>query len=121
MAAKAPAAPPPAPDENEMALVRTTVGSEDQARALARALIDERAACCVHLQRIESVYEWDGATTQEPEWLVEARVPAALAEDTWVRMMKGHPYQVPLAEIIRDVRVNGAYAQWARQVTGLAD
>lgn len=106
-------------DENEMTLLRTTFDSEDAARATARALIQERRACCVHLQRIDSVYEWEGTVTTTGEWMLEARVPSDLAEDTWAHLATVHPYDVPLVEIVAHTRVNGKYAQWARAVTRL--
>lgn len=104
-----------------MSLVRTTVSTEDQAKAMARRLIKGQDACCVHLQRIESTYMWEGEMQEEGEWLVEARVPAEKAEATWAKIMKQHPFDVPLVELIAETRVNGKYAQWARGVTGLQD
>jgi periplasmic divalent cation tolerance protein len=107
-------------DENAMTLVRTTFDSEDAARALARRLIEKQWACCVHLWRIDSVYLWDEKVHEAGEWMVEARVPSHMAEDTWARIVKTHPYDVPLVEIAAETRVNGKYAQWARDVMGLA-
>lgn len=104
-----------------MSLVRTTVETEDQARSLARRLVRKRLAACVHVLRIDSFYEWDGALQEAGEWLVEARVPQEHAEAAWVAVAEGHPYDVPLVEIIPETRVNGKYAQWARRVTGLSE
>lgn len=104
-----------------MALVRTAVELEEQARGLARALIEKRFAACVHVQRIDSVYEWKGAVEEAREWLVEARVPADAAEACWLRMAKDHPYDVPMVEMIDGVRLNGKYARWARETMQLDD
>lgn len=114
-------ADPAPPDANAMALVRTTVGSEDQAKALARRLVEKRLACCAHVHRIESFYEWDGKLQADGEWLVELRVPQALAEEAWVAVAQEHPYDTPLAELVPETRVNGKYAQWAQSVTGPKD
>ncbi len=105
------------PDENHMSLIRTTYGSEDEARKEARRLVTKKQACCVHLQRIESVYVWKGEVEETGEWLLEARVPAKMAEDTWAALMKSHSYDVPLVELFAETRVNGKYAQWAHEVT----
>ncbi len=106
-------------DANAMALVRTTVELEEQARGLARRLIETDVACCVHVQRIDSVYRWDGAVEEAREWLVEARVPTDGTEACWLAMQDGHPYDVPLVEIVAETRVNGAYARWARDALGV--
>lgn len=104
-----------------MGLVRTTVETEDQARSMARRLVKKHLACCVHIHRIDSFYEWDGAVREDGEWLVEARVPHERLEDAWVAVAKDHPYETPLAEIVPETRVNGKYAQWARRVMRLED
>ncbi len=101
-----------------MGLVRTTVEHEDQARKMARSLIDGQVACCVHVHRIASTYRWESAVHEGTEWMVEARVPASATEACWVAMQKNHPYEVPLVEIVAQTRVNGAYARWAHGVMG---
>lgn len=106
------------PDANAMCLVRTTVELEEQARALARRLVETKAAACVHVQRIQSTYMWEGKLVESGEWLVEARTPAAMGEACWVAMSDKHPYKVPLVEMVAETRVNGAYARWVQQVTG---
>lgn len=100
--------------DNVMALVRTTVESEDQAKGLARRLIDEGAAACVHVHPIRSWYRWEGKMEEAGEWLVEARVPQERTEDAWDQMLQGHPYDLPLVEVVEEVKVTAKYAAWAR-------
>jgi periplasmic divalent cation tolerance protein len=103
--------------ENRMVLVRTTLEKEEQARSLARRLITERVACCVHVQNLSSIYEWEGHVEEADEWLVEARAPIAHRDAVWDAMLDGHPYQVPLVEVVAETTVPARYARWAKEVT----
>ncbi|MCU0774186.1 MAG: divalent-cation tolerance protein CutA [Ideonella sp.] len=49
-------------------LLVTTVDSPETARTLARAAVERRLAACVQITPIESVYAWQGAIEQGPEW-----------------------------------------------------
>lgn len=95
-------------------LVRTTVGTEAQARKLARALVGPRLAACVHLHPIQSFYTWKGEAKEEKEWVVEARV-AGFRRRRRVQkaMVKGHPYEVPMVELVGSF-VNRPYHRWMR-------
>ena len=50
--------------------VVTTVARLEDAQAMARALVERRLAACAQIERIESVYRWQGAVQQEPEYRV---------------------------------------------------
>jgi len=100
-----------------MVLVRTTLGSEAAARALARRLVEAGKACCVHVSGIESFYRWEGRTEEAAEWLVEARAPAPLVDALRDAMLADHPYGTPLVEVVGETTVPPAYAAWAERVT----
>lgn len=105
------------PADEPMAILRTTLDSEDAACTLSRRLVEERLACCVHRWRIDSVYEWQGAVQEDGEWLVEARTPPARAQALWRRLEELHPYDTPLVERLDDTRVHAGYGRWAAEVT----
>ncbi|MGB0652682.1 MAG: divalent cation tolerance protein CutA [Thermoplasmatota archaeon] len=101
-----------------MLLMRSTYDSEEAARGAARALIEARLACCAHVQALAaSVYRWDGEVCEEPEWLLEARVPAAKQEAAAAAIADGHPYDTPLVEAIPVAWLEPRYADWAASVT----
>ncbi len=96
-----------------MTLWRTTVGSREDAEAMARRLVESRAAACCHVWPISSTYEWDDKIAAEGEFLVEAR-GRGWSNRLGKAMLDGHPYKVPLVERVGPVFVNGAYAGWAK-------
>ena len=98
-------------------MLMTTLPSQDAARDIARALVEERLAACVQLLPIESIYRWDAKVQQEPEVLLLAKTRAALFEAAAARIKALHPYTVP--EIVTLPFSDGAesYFQWMDAAT----
>jgi len=97
-----------------MALVRTTVGTEAQAHALADRLVDDGLAACVHVTSVRSSYVWKGRREDTAEWLVEARVLHRRIHAAVEAMKDRHPYELPLVELL-PTWVDAAYASWAKR------
>lgn len=93
----------------------TTVGTVDEARRLAKALIERKLAACAQLNQIESYYYWDGALQHEPEVRVlfktVKRNQAAL--EAGIREL--HPYEVPAIAAFDMSAVNAPYAEWVAE------
>ncbi len=104
-------------DGNQMVLLRSTYSTEADGEAAARRLLDKRAACCVHLSPIRSLYRWKGRIEDDSEWLLEARTPKKHQDRCWDALLDGHPYDTPLVEIVAETKVPARYAKWAHQCT----
>ena len=92
--------------------ITTTVGSRDDARRLARALIERHLAACAQLEAIESVYAWQGNVEDEPEVRVVFKTTTARRAAAIAALAELHPYDVPEihAEVLADV--HPPYAEW---------
>ncbi|HYC89558.1 MAG TPA: divalent-cation tolerance protein CutA [Thermoanaerobaculia bacterium] len=94
-------------------LVLTTTGADFDARALAHALVEARVAACVNIvERIHSVYRWEGRVADDAEQLLiiktsDERV-AALREELFRR----HPYDVPEFVVVPVAETSDAYGAW---------
>ncbi|TSE31043.1 Divalent-cation tolerance protein CutA [Tepidimonas charontis] len=102
---------PSDPPGASIVVVLTTVAQRQQAQTLARALVEQRLAACAQIDAIESVYHWDGALQQEPEyrlWLktTAERVPAAVAA-----LRAQHPYTLPQIVVLA-AQASTDYARW---------
>lgn len=100
-----------------MALLRSTYGSRDDARAAAARLIERRVAACVHVHPIWSTYRWQGDVEAEEEWMLEARTPSDDRDACWDALLDGHPYDEPLVEVLGESLVSASYAAWAERCT----
>ncbi len=96
-----------------LCVVATTVPSAEEAAALARSLVQQRAAACVQVEAITSHYVWEGALHATPEWrLVCKTLPDVLQRLTEL-LRAQHSYSVPQITM-RTERCLADYAGWLR-------
>lgn len=94
-------------------VVLTTVGADFDARSLARALVELRLAACVNIvDRVTSVYRWEGNVTEDGEQLLVIKTAddrvAALREELFRR----HPYSVPEFVVLPIAETSESYGAW---------
>ncbi|HEY1286171.1 MAG TPA: divalent-cation tolerance protein CutA [Solirubrobacterales bacterium] len=96
--------------------VATTVGSMEEARRLAEALVDRRLAACVQvLGPIVSRYRWRGEVEEAEEWQCLAKTEAALYPEVEAAIRAAHSYDEP--EILATPVVAGSegYLGWVSE------
>ncbi|HEY8162488.1 MAG TPA: divalent-cation tolerance protein CutA [Methylocystis sp.] len=100
-----------------VSILVTTIDSQEKARALARAALDEKLAACVQITPIASHYLWKGECCEEAEFRLEMKLSsddyAALA--ALVRRL--HSYETPEILRIDASDADPAYAAWLREST----
>jgi periplasmic divalent cation tolerance protein len=98
-------------------VVVTTVASLEDARALARSMVERRLAACAQISSIESFYHWDGAVQNEPEFAVAFKTVAEHYERIEAAIRAQHPYQLPDIHALAPQHTYAPYAQWVEQTT----
>ena len=101
-------------------LALTTVATQAQAQDLAQALVNARLAACVQLHAIESVYRWQGAVQQEPEWRLLIKTTAEAWPALQAAVLDRHPYDTPALLAWPVERVSDAFAAWVNAEVGPA-
>lgn len=96
-------------------LILTTVGQPDDAQRLAHALVSEGLCACAQIERIDSVYRWQGKVVQEPEWRILFKTAADHYAQVQERLLALHPYELPAIYSLRPEQALPAFADW---VTG---
>ena len=77
-------------------VVITTVGSEDQANALAPELVARRDAACVNIIPVHrSIYRWEGKVCDDSEFLLLIKSVAERYEAIESTIQEIHEYDVP--------------------------
>jgi len=75
----------------EILQVSTTVGSRDEAVALARDLVERRLAACVQVVGpVESSFRWKGSTEAAQEWVCVAKTTHAGVEALTTAIRAAH-------------------------------
>jgi periplasmic divalent cation tolerance protein len=91
----------------------TTVGSSDEAKKLAEALVQEKLAACVNiLPAVHSVYFWEGAIQKESEALLIIKTTKAKLKSLEGYLQRNHPYSVPEFVVIDPEHAGKKYAGW---------
>ena len=98
---------------SEFVQVQTTTASEEDARRIAKALVEERLAACVQIVGpITSTYWWQGRIDSSQEWLCCIKTSQALYKRIESTVRTLHPYDEP--EILATPVVAGSdgYLKW---------
>ncbi len=98
--------------------VLTTTESEEDARRIARALLDKKLAACLQIiGPIKSIYRWKGEIVEGEEWLCLIKTRSELYQRVEREILEMHPYEVP--EIIAVPVSNGhsEYLRWIDECT----
>lgn len=96
--------------------VYVTASDAEEARRIARTVVEERLAACGNVvERIHSIYWWQGDVQEGDEAALilkttEERVPALIA-----RIAALHSYDCPCIEAIPVAQGNPAFLAWVAQ------
>lgn len=98
-------------------LVITTVGSAEDAQRLAHNLVEEGLCACAQVERIDSIYRWQGQVVQEPEWRILFKTAEGAYAQVEQRLQELHPYELPAIYSMRPAQALPAFADWVREAT----
>lgn len=94
-------------------LVLTTVGDGFDARGLARELVEARLAACVNIvERIRSIYRWEGSVAEEAEQLLIIKTSSDRVDELRAGLLARHPYEVPEFVVLSVSEASDAYGRW---------
>ena len=94
-------------------IVLTTTGSEEEARKIARHLVEKRLAACVNIiPQIESIYRWQGKVESSREWLLVAKTTQEKFPAVRDAIRKLHSYDVPECVVLNIEDGSSDYLQW---------
>lgn len=94
-------------------LVLTTVGADFEAKALAHALVEARLAACVNIiERMQSVYRWEGRVTDDAEQLLLIKTTDERVDALREQLFRLHPYDVPEFVVLPIESTSDAYGAW---------
>jgi periplasmic divalent cation tolerance protein len=94
-------------------LVLTATGSKEEARKIARTLVERRLAACINIvPQVDSIYRWEGETEETQEWLLVIKTTAAAFERVRDAIRELHSYDLPECICISIENGSPGYLQW---------
>ncbi|MEJ2581498.1 MAG: divalent-cation tolerance protein CutA [Acidobacteriota bacterium] len=104
-------------DLEKIALVMTSVGTEQQAVEISEELIARRLATCINIVPcLRSIYRWKGKVCEDSEYLLLIKTPEKLFDDVSSAIREFHSYELPeiLAMPVSAAEEN--FHQWILQM-----
>ncbi len=91
-------------------IVLTTAGSEEEARKIARHLVDNRLAACVNIiSQVESIYRWLDSSR---EWLLLVKTTDERFPAVRDAIRELHSYELPECVVLNIEDGSSDYLQW---------
>jgi periplasmic divalent cation tolerance protein len=104
--------------KDQLLVVVTSVGTEEQAIDIAHALIRNRQAACVNLMpNVHSIYRWKGRVCDDGEFLLFIKTRSGEFEAVRETIQKMNTYELPEVLAYRVDDSSPAFAAWIRKAT----
>jgi len=102
----------------DLIVVVTSVGTEDQALDIAHALIRNRLAACVNLiPNVHSIYRWKGRVCDDGEFLLLIKTTGQQFEAVRQAIQEINTYELPEVLAYRVDEASDAFASWVAKTT----
>jgi len=102
----------------ELIVVVTSVGTEEQALDVAHALVRARRAACVNIvPNIHSVYRWKGRVCDDGEMLLIIKTRASQFEGVRDTIQRVNTYELPEVLGYRVDKASPGFAKWIEKMT----
>lgn len=96
-------------------IVFVTTNSYDNALHIAKILLSEKlVACCSIIQNVFSIFGWQGAIQERPEFLMVLKTSDHTLNKLEERVIELHPDEVPEILAIKINEVSAPYLDWMK-------
>ena len=94
-------------------IVLSTAASEEEARKIAKYLVERQLAACVNMiPRIESIYRWQGKIESSQEWLLLIKTSADQFPAVGDAIRELHSYELPECIAVAIEEGSSEYLDW---------
>lgn len=104
------------PAKSDPVLVLSTAPVED-AKRIAKILVESRLAACVNVTAVQSFYRWEGQFCEDNELLMLIKTVSGRVDPLIARIRELHPYELPEMIVIPITGGNPPYLDWLRSET----
>lgn len=102
----------------DLLVVVTSAGTEDQAIDIAHALVRNHQAACVNLiPNVHSIYRWKGRVCEDGEFLLLIKTRASQFEGVRETIQRMNTYELPEVLAYRVDDSSPGFASWIRKAT----
>ena len=95
--------------------VYTTVASLEDARLIAKTLVERKLVACAQISAIESFYTWKGEVQNDQEFRLLLKTTEARYKDVEAAVLDLHSYELPAIYSVAFEHVYEPYAAWGEE------
>lgn len=100
-------------NRSEAVIAFSTIDSEEEAKKIARVLVETKLAACVNIvPKLTSIYKWKEKLCEEEEFLLLIKTSQARLEELKAVLKKLHPYEVPELIVLPLIDGLPRYLDW---------
>ncbi len=104
--------------KDDLIVVVTSVGTEEQALDVAHAIVRARRAACVNIiPNVHSVYRWKGRVCDDGEMLLVIKTRASQFEAVRETIQRVNTYELPEVLGYRVDMASSGFAAWIEKMT----
>lgn len=102
-----------------LVLLYVTTSSTEEARHIARCLVQERLCACANIgASLLSVYEWKGGVQEDPEVQMVLKTQESLVDAVSKRIRELHSYETPCIVALPVCGGDAEFLDWVATQTG---
>jgi periplasmic divalent cation tolerance protein len=90
----------------------TTVANHEEAKLIAKTVVDKKLAACSQISEIESFYHWNGSVQNEKEYRILFKANAQNYNAIENLIKKMHSYDLPAIHGILIDEISQPYQAW---------
>jgi periplasmic divalent cation tolerance protein len=84
----------------------------DEAKRIARQLIERKLCACTNLHQIKSIYPWEGKICEEDEVVIIGKTRSDKVEEVIETVRSIHSYEIPCILSFRIESGDGRFLEW---------
>lgn len=84
----------------------------EEARVIAAACVKKGVAACAHIDKIQSMFFWDGEIRDETEYRLFLKTSDTSYDDVAATIIKHHSYDEPAIFCIPITHGSASYLKW---------
>ncbi|HAJ78997.1 MAG TPA: cation tolerance protein CutA [Fibrobacteres bacterium] len=97
----------------DVSLIYITTRNSEDARRIGRIIVEQRLAACVNIiDRIGSIYWWEGRIAEESEALITAKTKSSLVNELVEKVKSIHEYSCPCIVALPINSGNEEFLDW---------
>jgi periplasmic divalent cation tolerance protein len=98
-------------------MIQTTCATNEEAKNIAKLVIEKKLAACVQIMPIESVYVWDNAVCEDLEYLLIIKTKKGNYKKIEREIKENHSYDLPEIIGTKIVSLSKEYKKFIKEST----